>query len=449
MHKRARAHVRAAEKYMHDDDKKKAIAHFGRAMHYFGAIEGATAASPAAEAEKKVPPNDTKQQPIFGFIVRQVNKKLDKELGTKTLQTKSRVAYLQSDVRVIACSGDSTFSELRKDQHRHQMWTKELSYTQMLAEHYSTDKVKTAMKDKTKNEYCQSEKAMFTNNWPSMNDKKLDFYACGIETTLFVTEEITGSAALFIRSNDEKGKRVHIVFDMDGVVSDQSQAGSSNELRDFLCDPARKTYELLNSSLGEGGSGIESIEFEKGADASTNVSLITARLMHTAEAMTGVAQRIRDSETPFTDAMSILNANAHIDLARKMIDTNSRIDITEQASTTTMLSRWLDLATASGLIQQDELKAFKTFKSDAHDLDVKYIMIVLRRLLSKREERVPVVCVGKRMFECTDIDELFRPKEESRRHLYDFSNYTPGFGTVTAPNVTGKTTMRQVGCPIQ
>ena len=56
MHKRARAHVRAAEKYMHDD-KRKAIAHFGRAMHYFGASCDATGVAPKATDK------------VLGFIV--------------------------------------------------------------------------------------------------------------------------------------------------------------------------------------------------------------------------------------------------------------------------------------------------------------------------------------------------------------------------------------------
>ncbi len=45
MHKRARAHVRAAEKYM-EDDTRKAIAHFGRAMHYFGGEDAPVSADP-------------------------------------------------------------------------------------------------------------------------------------------------------------------------------------------------------------------------------------------------------------------------------------------------------------------------------------------------------------------------------------------------------------------
>lgn len=312
----------------------------------------------------------------------------------------------------------------------------------MLLQHYSRNTIKSVMTDNTKNEYCTREKAVLTNSWSSLEDKSLDFYACGIEDTLFVTDDITKSSALFIRSADETGKRVHIVFDMDGVVSLTIPA-RSNELRAFLRDPIRTTYKLLNSSLGECDSGIESIEFEKQADASTNVSLITARLLHSdARAMTGVAQRIQNSQNPFTDAMSILDANIH---TQRFRDRKPLIDITEQPSTT-MLSRWLDLAKVSGLIQEDELTLTKSdINKDEHTLNVKYIMIVLRKaLVLLKEELAQVVCVGKRKFECPDIDELFRLKDESQRPLYDFSLPVQGFGTVP-----GKTTMRQVGCPIQ
>lgn len=441
MHKRARAHVRAAEKYM-EDDTRKAIAHFGRAMHYFGGEDAPVSADP----------NETKEQPIFGFIVLFVSQipSLD---GQSFDYEQRRVAYLFSDVRVMACSGDHTFSELPKDRHMHKMWKDDLSTVQVLAKHYQK-----ASPAKS----CHSSELLFNQAFREQRKNKtadFTFDDAHIEHSLFVTHDITKSAALFIRSN-RNGRRSHIVFDMDGVVSVASPVDSSTELRAFLSDPKRATYKLRNSSFGE--EGIESIEFEKMTDSATNRSVIRARLAHSdAKEMAGLEQRIRGSETPFTDAMAILYENKHIQLVRAILKSKPHTGLFEencenQAKT---LMCWLDIAKVSGHITDQELEAFKaditsaqqTTGTDKLDIDrstnLKYIMLVLRSALSK-EETVDVVCIGKREFACADIHELLRPKDPSVLHLYDFSLPVHGFGTLSASHATGRKTMLQ-GCPVQ
>lgn len=354
MHKRARAHVRAAEKYMHDD-KRKAIAHFGRAMHYFG-VGGPV-------SEKK---GASKEAPVFGFMV-----------DFKPKQSKQSVVYFHREVLVLASDKANVAASI------HRMWRVDQPFVKQLTDFF---------RKPNHTEWCEFDED---------NSGR-------IVQTLFITEKVEDSEMLLIRS---KKMGLLVLMAVSLPVEDRG-------LYDFLCNPKTTSFKLLNRTLTDGAeSVIDSVEFRKEAivGRSPPVFLITALIVHSEasalEQLTKIEARIHTSKTPFTDAITTLyEYKPQVD--RQAVTAMNHVDIfkteCEMKPNQTILSCWLTTVVLSDHITSDELDVFEErIKADLasgmaeRELNAKYIMMVLRKVVT--EERANVECVANRKFRSTDL----------------------------------------------
>ena len=264
-HERARAHVRAAEKYMYDEetkDTRKAIAHFGRAMHYFG-----------VGGDKMEP---TKEQPVFGFIV---------DSQTSDGKQKEKIAHLHIDdlIIVLVCSTNGTFRVINANEGRYKRTTDADKHGDIgtMVKHYKKGNTGYAV----------------NNRW----GKKLR-----VEHMLVGTDNIGASDALLIRGNEERG---HVVLDLGGIVS-QPTNGDHADLARFLRGSEQTEYTLrheMNMSGEDKGTevSIHSIVLKKNAAEGRMVaSLVYVSSANTIK-LAETKERLAKSKTPLNEALLI------------------------------------------------------------------------------------------------------------------------------------------------
>ena len=329
-------------------------------------------------------------EPVFGFIV--FFDRNSEMMGGAVPPIK--IAYLNTEVeRVFARSVDEYYF-IEVFEHLHKLWQPDDLYVNLL-KHYHQRKIHPG-------EFCELH-----------NDT---FSGCRIEHTLFITEKVEESVALLIHGNWKRG---NIVMDIDGIMS-QNTPRPSRIISEFLIDPVQKSYTFLNDD--DGLIDIESIEFNKIINANS-LFVITARIMHSAEsAMREIERSLRNSKTPFTDSIAIYyqnncyipggtysNAAAHIENFKKLCEDEPYTS--DQGGT---ISCWIELAVLSEVITyEDYVELNKDIEKDRtllteHDVVVKYIMIVLKKVLPNgnqhfREELGNVKCIRKQKFVHTDL----------------------------------------------
>ena len=345
-----------------------------------------------AVLEMRVVNSNQVREPVFGFIV--FFDRIAEMMGGAVPPIK--IPYLNIEIsHVLARSVDEYyFTEVPKFEHLHRLWRSSDKYVRLLRHYYQ--------KDTHTGTFCEL-----------YNDT---FNGCRIENTLFITEKVEDSVALLIQGN---WKRSNIVMDIDGIMS-QNTPRPSRIISEFLIDPVQKSYTFLNDD--DGLIDIESIEFNKIID-SNSVFVITALIMHSAEsAMREIERSLHNSKTPFTNSIAIYyqnncykpggpysNAAAHIADFKKLCEDEPYTS--DQGGT---ISCWIELALLSDVITyEDYLELIKDIEKDRmllteHDIVVKYIMIVLNKVLPNgnqhfREELAKVKCIRKQKFAHTDL----------------------------------------------
>jgi hypothetical protein len=334
------------------DDTKKAIAHFGRAMHYFGA-GSVGGASPAAEAEKK--------GPVLGFIVR-----FKDALKYTPVYFYNEVRFLESDKD--AADGSRSLPRL---------WRADQPYVNELTRFYRTQR--------PERDYCYLSEDV---------DGRID-------QTLFITEKVEDSFGFLIRS-----KKMGLMVLLTGFDSTRL------DLFHFLADPETTSFKLHKLESIE---SIE-FRKDAIVGRSPPVFLITALIVYSdqraLEQLKKIEQQIRASKTPFTDAISILHENKPQHEANAINSSQGHIETFKLTCETKrempILLCWLYTVFLSGHITSDELDGFETDIRALQlsgmaktDLSVRYLMMVLGKAL--REEIVKVECVAKREFKHTDL----------------------------------------------
>jgi hypothetical protein len=212
-----------------------------------------------------------------------------------------------------------------------------------------------------------------------------------IDATLFITARIEDSSAFLIRSKKP------MVMDLGGVISERNTP-LDEAVRGFLNDPVRMELKL-NDTLW-----FESIAFQKTAivGSSPLAFSVTAFIVKYIDGKAlkqsaDLEKRISLSKTPFIDAISFLHQN-NPKLASPAVP----------ASDSFFLACWLHFAVISGHITRFESNDIERRISidrgngaAERALDEKYIMMVLRKVLT--EERANVEFVAKRKFERADL----------------------------------------------
>jgi hypothetical protein len=385
MHTRAKAHVRAAEKYMYDKNDRntrKAIAHFGRAMHYFGA--NCLATGVAKETDE-----------ILGFIVtfRDFHDKY-----TRAAYFLDELHVRERSTRGIALSPD----EFVNPKSPHALWGASGRYAGLLRDYHRED----------------------TSPYEFLELKGDKFKGCRISYTLYITKNVTDSVAFLIPGSAERGQ---MFFSLCGISDGNDEYKKySYSLDRFLNYTDENSYKVKREPY-------ESIEFQKHRgewDSTVDpvpLCTITALLvLPEADAIAKVELAVRAIEgtsAQFETAVAYYyNNDCHDgtfgdrDARRKLF--NDKCENGKKATQATYadtLSCWLEFAFFSGEITHAE---YEVFKKDVEvtrakgmsprDINAKYIMIVLRRALPRgnqkfREERVRVNCIAKRSFSHTDL----------------------------------------------
>lgn len=272
MQTRAKAHVRAAEKYMHDKDDRntrKAIAHFGRAMHYFGT------------KEEKTEPSE--ERPVFGFIV-------DSTSHWGKVKTE-KMAHLHIDgrVRVLVCSPDGTFRTLYNDERMYK-----------LIGETDESKIRALMK------HHEALKTGYMHDNLTGRDLRVEHMLVG-------TGSVGASDALLIRGNKERG---HLVFDLGGILS-RPNYGNHSALVSFLRDSQQTKYTLRSLETW----GIESIELEKNAvDGSLVANLAYCSAKNTVE-HAKIKKRLTESKSPLSEQLRIYDGGSWRDYGNRGSET--------------------------------------------------------------------------------------------------------------------------------
>jgi hypothetical protein len=331
-------------------------------------------------------------EPVIGFIV--FFDRIAEMMGGAVPPIK--IPYLNIEIeRVLARSVDEYyFTDVPKLEHLHKLWRSSDNYVRLLRRYYQ--------KDTRRGRFCELH-----------NDT---FNACRIEDTLFITEKVEEASALLIQGNWKRG---NIVMDIDGIMS-QNTPKPSRIISEFLIDPVPKSYTFLNDE--DSLIDIESIEFTKRINPNS-VFFITARIMHSTEsAMREIERSLRNSKNPFTDSIAMYYQNNcyktgakysnpadHIEDFKKLCEDEPYT--TEQGGT---ILCWIELLVLSDVITyEDYLELNKDIEKDRalhteHDIIVKYIMIVLKKVLPNgnqhfREELAKVKCIRKQKFVYTDL----------------------------------------------
>ena len=345
---------------------------------------------------------------VFGFIVF-----FDHRLDTGYYHLIEKITYLNIEIEHILSRSDRDdnyyFTEVPTLKRIHRLWKSSDNYVRLLVSHYHQKKMPLELHKDT-------------------------FDRCRIEYTLFITEKADdGASALLIQSNWKKG---NIVIDIGGIISGNTLPSGellphSRLINDFLMYPEQTRYTFLNDY--EGLIDIESIQFNK-----TNFNsmiVISALIMHSAE--TGIREierSLRNSKNPFIDSIHMYYQNnchrlggPHSNgIYSKVEDHISDFEELSEYELCTSEPRgillcWITLAELSDAITYREyLQLKKDIEEDRtrlteHELYIKYIMIVLKKVLPNgnqhyRQELAKVKCIVKRKFVYTDIQLPFFKK---------------------------------------
>ena len=334
---------------------------------------------------------------VFGFIVL-FERKTKMRGGFVPLV---RIPYLNIEITHVLARSDIEhhFKEVPTLEHIHRLWRLSDNYVRLLRQYHQTET--------RPNNFCELHRDTF--------------YGCRIEYTLFITKKANdGASALLIESNWKKG---NIIIDIDGIMS-RNTPPFSRLIGEFLIDPERKRHTFLNDY--EGLTDIESIQFNK-----TNVNsvfVISAQIMHSAEtAIREIERSLHNSKNPFIDSIHIYYQNnchrlggPHSNGIYSKVE--DHISDFEELSTDELCNSeprdillcWIAFAEISDAITYIEyLQLKKDIEEDRtslteHELYIKYIMIVLKKVLPNgdqhyRQELAKVKCIVKRKFVYTDL----------------------------------------------
>ena len=331
-------------------------------------------------------------EPVFGFIVFFDR---DREM-TGGFVPPIKIAYSNIEIaRVLARSVyEPDFIEVTE--HLHKLWRSSDSYVRSLREYHQ--------KENHSSTFCQLHNDIYSG--------------CRIEQTLFITEKVHEATALLIQGNWKNG---NIIMDIDGIMSQNIRRPPSRMIVEFLTDPVPRRYTFFKDD--DSLIDIDSIEFNK-IIVFNSIFVITAKIMHSAEsAINKIELALRNSETPFIDSINMYYQNncyrsggtyskseSHIADFKKLCE-DEQPYTSEEGGT---LSCWIDLALLSNVITFEEyLELNKEIEKDRrlhteHDIVVKYIMIVLKKVLPNgnqyfREEIAKVKCIRKQKFVHTDL----------------------------------------------
>jgi hypothetical protein len=344
---------------------------------------------------------------IIGFIV---FFDIRLESGHYHHKGKEKIPYLNIEIdHVLARSDDENyFKEVPTLEHRHRLWQPSDNYVRLLKE-LSRGGF-----------FCELHRDKFSR--------------CGIEHTLFITEKADDGASAFLIQSLKKG---NIVIDIDGIISGNIQRRLlSRQLTEFLTDPTKRQYTFFND---EGLIDIESIELNK--TIVNSVSVISARIFYpyslAETAIREIELSLRNSKTAFIDSIHMYyqnNCNRLGGPHNYCIYNNVEEHISDFEEISTdeelcssydggILLCWIVLAYLSGAITYKEYLQLKNdIEKDItlltkHDLDIKYIMIVLKKVLSngnqnyrQQQELAKVKCIGLRKFVHTDLKLPFIEK---------------------------------------
>jgi hypothetical protein len=367
MHTRAMAHVRAAEKYLYGQNTRKAIAHFGRAMHYFGA--NCSNAGVAKETDE-----------VLGFLIT--------FLGFDGKYTKAAYFLEELHVRERVTRGMiARHDDFVIPKPPPALWEPSDKYVDSL-KRYHREEARRGILEATLDDGPVTPSVAFTDG---------KFKGCSISHTLFITKHFADSVAFLIPGSAERG---HMFFNLCGISDNTgySETGHTSyntyspSLITFLNDAEQMIYNVTRAPY-------ELIEFHKHRGeydpTAGRVSLckITALLvLPKADAMTKVERVIG----------AINSVNEQFEAALVICHNNER-DKSDRAAYRAKFRAWCEDPSAKG---------------SNVEITTEYIMTVLRRVLPRgnqqfRKERVSVECVAKRKFARTDLKIRFLPSQLS------------------------------------
>ena len=348
---------------------------------------------------------------IIGFIVF-FDRML--ETGYYRHKGKKKIPYLNIEIDHVLARSDEDdenyFKEVPTLEHHHRLWQPSDNYVRLLKKELSRG-------------------GFF---FELHRDK---FSRCGIESTLFITEKADDGASAFLIQSPKKG---NIVIDIEGIISGDIQLRLlSRELTEFLIDPTKRQYTFFNDY--EGFIDIESIELNK--IIVNSVTVISARILYLSASSAETAIReiersLRNSKTPFIDSIHMYYQNncnrlggPHSNCIYSNVEEHI-LDFEESSKDEELCSSdeggillcWIVLAYLSGAITYEEYLQLKNdIEKDSilltkHELDIKYIMIVLKNVLPngnqnyRQQELAKVKCIGLRKFVHTDLKLPFIEK---------------------------------------
>ena len=331
-------------------------------------------------------------EPVFGFIVFFDR---DREM-TGGFVPPIKIVYSNIEIALVLARSVYEPDFIEVTEHLHRLWRSSDRYVKSLREYHQ--------KENHPSMFCQLHNDIYNG--------------CRIEQTLFITEKVHEATALLIQGNWKNG---NIIMDIDGIMSQNIRRPPSRMIGEFLTDPVPRRYTFFKDD--DSLTDIDSIEFNK-IIVFNSIFVITARIMHSAEsAINKIELALRNSETPFTDSINMYYQNdcyrpggpyskseSHIADFKKLCE-DEQPYTSEEGGT---LSCWIDLALLSNVITFEEyLELNKEIEKDRglhteHDIVVKYIMIVLKKVLPNgnqhfREEIAKVKCIRKQKFVHTDL----------------------------------------------
>jgi hypothetical protein len=339
---------------------------------------------------------------VCGFIVF-----FDRMLESGYYHRMEKIPYLNIKIDHVLARSDEDdenyFTKVPTLEHLHRLWQSSDNYVRLLKNELSRGGF-----------LCKLHRDKFSR--------------CGIERTLFITEKAdAGASALLIQSN---WKKENIVIDIDGIISGNIHP-RSRVLGEFFTDPEKIRHTFFNDY--EGLIDIESIEFNK--TIVNSVSVISTLILYSAEtAIREIERSLRNSKNPFIDSIHMYyqnNCNRLGGPHSNGIYSNVEYHILDfqELSTDELCSSddggillcWIVLAFLSDAITYKEYLQLKNdIEKDSilltkHELDIKYIMIVLKKVLPNgnqhyRQELAKAKCILQRKFVHTDLQLPFIEK---------------------------------------
>jgi hypothetical protein len=342
---------------------------------------------------------------IIGFIVF-----FDRMLESGNYHRMKKIPYLNIEIDHVLARSDeydeNYFKEVPTLEHHHRLWQPSDNYVRFLKKELSRG-----------------------GFFGELHRDK--FNRCGIESTLFIREKADDGASAFLIQSPKKG---NIVIDIDGIISGNIQLRLlSRQLTEFLTDPTKRQYTFFND---EGLIDIESIELNK--TIVNSVSVISARIFYSSAetAIREIELSLRNSKTPFIDSIHMYYQNncnrlggphsncIYSNVEEHILDFEEFSKDEELCSSDEggILLCWIVLAYLSGAITYEEYLQLKNdIEKDSilltkHELDIKYIMIVLKKVLPngnqnyRQQELAKVKCILQRKFVHTDLQLPFFKK---------------------------------------